>query len=47
MVALTIDPMKPENGTKPNVESSQPPMIAPTMPMTIFQSRPKPNPRTI
>ncbi len=43
----TIEPMKPENGTKPNVESSHEPMKAPTMPMTIFQSRPKPNPRMI
>ena len=42
MVALTIEPMKPANGTKPSCGSSQTPMKAPTMPMTMFQSSPKP-----
>ena len=37
MVALTIEPMKPANGTKPNCVSNQTPMKAPTMPMTMFQ----------
>ena len=42
MVALTIDPMKPANGMKPSCWSSQTPMKAPTMPMTMFQSSPNP-----
>ena len=41
MVALTIEPTKPANGRKPNCLSSQTPMKAPTMPMTMFQISPK------
>jgi hypothetical protein len=33
ITALTIEPMKPENGTNPNCVSSQTPMKAPMMPM--------------
>src|SRR5437763_354052 len=47
MTALTIDPTKPENGTKPNRVSNQTPMNAPTIPMMMFQSSPKPKPRTM
>src|SRR5262249_3667833 len=47
MVALTIEPTKPANGTNPNCLNSQTPMKAPTMPMTMFQRSPKPKPRTI
>ena len=47
MVALTIDPTNPANGAKPSWRSSHTPMNAPTMPMMMFQRRPKPNPRTI
>ena len=42
IVALTIDPRKPANGTKPSCLSSQTPMNAPMMPMMMFQIRPKP-----
>jgi hypothetical protein len=41
IVALTIDPMKPANGRNPNCVSSQTPMKAPTIPMTMFQRRPE------
>src|SRR5262249_40853610 len=47
IVALTIEPMKPENGRKPKCVSSQTPMNAPMIPMMTFRSSPKPNPRTM
>src|SRR5262245_58474170 len=47
ITALTIEPMKPENGRKPSCRSNQTTMKAPTMPRMMFQSSPNPKHRTI